>query len=303
MRLLDSLRRRFPTKSDYRRHVMEIGAFAVDMTSLDHVDIYPDDSMHTEEISCSGVTITDYQNGTVEMGVTESVMKPKDMKDFVASVATLCHEWAHVMQFESILSGSAEPDLVYDKFATRMNRAYYELTYGHDISEIAAEQCALIATYNYIACDFPGKDPFKCVYEYAKNRKDNGEDLYELVNLDGVCTIEDLRKSFDDALEMASGDCSHYEIDELNDNDDQAKAYMLEHRHVFDRFAKADTKVERDKILTAIYMNAHPDERKYLEKNPSINVNELDALLLDRDMSFADDISSSQNGYELNVGE
>ena len=280
MRLLDSLRRRFPTKSDYRRHVMEIGAFAVDMTSLDHVDIYPDDSMHTEEISCSGVTITDYQNGTVEMGVTESVMKPKDMKDFVASVATLCHEWAHVMQFESILSGSAEPDLVYDKFATRMNRAYYELTYGHDISEIAAEQCALIATYNYIACNFPGKDPFKCVYEYAKNRKDNGEDLYELVNLDGVCTIEDLRKSFDDALEMASGDC-----------------------HVFDRFAKADTKVERDKILTAIYMNAHPDERKYLEKNPSINVNELDALLLGRDMSFADDISSSQNGYELNVGE
>ena len=113
--------------------------------------------------------------------------------------------------------------------------------------------------------------------DYMRIRKSNEDELYTLIEVAKITNADSIKDVFYNAYDNPKR--REYRLFEsgylIRRTKDQAAKYLLEHKELFDRFVEAETRLERDKIYTAIFIHDHPEWRYLIENYPGVDITEL----------------------------
>ena len=243
-----------------------------------------------------GHAVVNFDKKSIALYICPIDRKHISFDNFVQTLVTLHHESRHISQYESMFDGTAADDIVYSHFASYDNPDYYAINYKCDCSEIEAEAYGVWATYNYLINSMPDVDAFDAVSTYIRNRKANNDVLYHFVDTENICDIDGINDAFNKAYALASVDHTYYFIDRTNDS---AARYMSTHRNVFSAFLDMNSKFEKDKLLTAIHMQSHPDHKYIVDNNPNVDISEFDEMFPHRDYPYNSETMEDSDDFHL----
>jgi hypothetical protein len=207
---------------------------------------------------------------------------------------TLFHEEKHMQQYANMLNGSCSDDVLCSQLATYGNHDYYIANYKCDVSEIDAEHYGVIQTYTYLSNYFSPDDSFSWIMSYVNSMSDTS--LYSLVDLTKINSIADLDCAFDDAYDKAQHCYGFYFIDRSSDD---CAVYMQNNRNVRESFLNLETKFEKDRLLTAIHMQSHPDHKYIVGDNPNVDISEFDEMFPHRDYPYNSETTEDSDDFHL----
>ena len=265
---------------------------------------YIDDIIQSVSESNNGLTINfgNLENGrnaeavfsfdteNVSINIDQKFTIIKSMNDFINFSVAMFHESRHISQYSQIIEGDCDADALLSHIAGESNLDYYLANYKYDVTEIDAEHYGLMKTYFYLQNNFPEENAEELILEYVQSNKDT--ELYAMIKSETIKNIYDLDSAFDNAKQQVG---NHYVYYFVGRTRDVAANYMRNHRDVFERFIDLNSKIERDKLLTAIHMELYPNHRHFIDDNPNVNDKEIYSLLSQREIPELNDNKGEDN--------
>ena len=230
---------------------------------------------HKDSVLLGSSFVTDDNFYDIRFGCKELDLDIIDMRDVVACIVSICHEFRHYQQYVGCKSGIDIDDaVVVNRLACEYNPQYYQNSYNHNLREFDAERYGVVYAYDFIE-NITSKDTaFDLVLEYV-SKKNKISDIYKDIDLNSIASVNDIF----DYLTKRYNECKSekFVYKPEHAKKDVAGAYFCRH-NIFDgsgiTFAdfcrNGITGFERDCIVAKINLIKHPELFDLYGKNDII---------------------------------